>query len=318
MGALAESRYAGHPQKLRLGRVHGILAATTGAGGDRSVAEQFQGPVEVFVEDLPSAEGPAIDGEGRLYIADSVGRTLWRVSPSGAVEPFAHPAGPNGSAVHWNGDCYVTDPRGRRIARCTPSGEVVTVVDAYEGGSLGTPNDLTFHPSGALYFTSPAGHYADDPLKPGRIYRLGPAGNLCISTDEVPWPNGINVNADGTTLYVADSHSGQVVTYDIQGDGGLANHAVLADVREGRLNLWAPDGMCLDVEGNLYVAVYGSYMVRRINAQGDVDLDIPVDHEKPANCCFGGPQNEELFITCREGAIYRARIGIPGLRLFGS
>ncbi len=258
-----------------------------------------------------------MDADGRLYVADSVGRTLWRVSPSGAVEPFARPAGPNGSAVHWNGDCYVTDPRGHRIARCTPSGQVLTVVDAYEGGPLGSPNDLTFHPSGSLYFSAPAGHYADDPVTPGRVYRLGTDGDLKIAAADVPWPNGINVNADGSVLYVADSHTGHILTHDIGADGMPSNRAVLADVREGQDNLWAPDGMCLDAEGNLYVAVYGSYRVRRVTPNGEIDLDIPVGHEKPANCCFGGPDNDELYITCREGAVYRAKIRIPGLPLFG-
>jgi gluconolactonase len=283
------------------------------------MTRKFEGNVDLFVGDLPSAEGPAMDASGQLYVADSVGRTLWRVSPSGAVESFAHPAGPNGSALHWNGDCYVTDPRGHRIARCTPSGQVFTVIDAYEQGPLGNPNDLTFHPSGALYFTVPVGHYADNPIAYGRVYRLGPRGDLQIATEDVPWPNGVNVNADGSVLLVADSHTGQILAHDIDSDGMLKSCTVLADMRKGQENQrWAPDGMCLDTAGNLYVAVYGSYRVRRVTPEGEIDLDIPVGHEKPANCCFGGPDNDELFITCREGAVYRARIGIPGLALFGS
>jgi len=104
---------------------------------------------------------------------------------------------------------------------------------------------------------------------------------------------------------------------NVRADGTLANRGVLADLREGQDNWWAPDGMCLDVEGNLYVAVYGAYRVRRVTPEGEIDLDIPVGHEKPANCCFGGPDNDELFITCREGALYRVKIGIPGLPLCG-
>ena len=149
---------------------------------------------------------------------------------------------------------------------------------AFEGGSLGTPNDLTFHPSGAIYFTAPKGHYAEDP-PPGRVYRLGPGGDLRLAAD-VPWPNGVNVNADGSVLYVADSSTGEVLTHDIRADGTLANRAALADLREGQDNLWAVDGMCLDVEGNIYVAVYGSYRVRRVTPEGEIDLDIPVGHEK--------------------------------------
>lgn len=292
-----------------------MLAGGARRMGARLMAAEFQGPVELWVDRLLSAEGPAMDAEGRLYVADSREHTLWRVSRHGGCEPFVRLAAPNGTAVHWNGDCYVTDLFGCRIARVTPSRQVFTVVDEYEGGPLGSPNDLTFHPSGALYFTAPKGHYAQDP-PPGRVYRLGPGGDVQLAAD-VAWPNGVNVNADGSVLYIADSHTGEALTYDIRADGTLANCGVLADLREGQDNWWAPDGMCLDIEGNLYVAVYGAYRVRRVTPEGEIDLDIPVGHEKPANCCFGGADNDELFITCREGALYRVKIGIPGLPLFG-
>ena len=161
------------------------------------MAAEFQGPVELWVDRLLSAEGPAMDAEGRLYVADSREHTLWRVSRHGGCEPFVRLAAPNGTAVHWNGDCYVTDLFGCRIARVTPSprgdhrGRRVRGRAARVG-----PNDLTFHPSGALYFTAPKGHYAQDP-PPGRVYRLGPGGDLQLAAD-VAWPNGVNVNADGS------------------------------------------------------------------------------------------------------------------------
>ncbi|MBM4437875.1 MAG: SMP-30/gluconolactonase/LRE family protein [Actinobacteria bacterium] len=282
------------------------------------MARVFAGEVSVYVAGTQFAEGPAFDAEGRLYITDGKSAALWRVEHDGTLKVFARPKGPNGSAFHWNGDCYVTDPRGNRIARVTPDGQVYTVCDTCDGQPVGTPNDLTFHPSGALYFSSPVGPHNDPNCPPRPVYRIGADGVVSKVVDGIRYPNGVNVNADGSVLYVAESHTGQVHRFEIRPDGSVGDGRVLADVREGQDNWWAPDGMCLDIEGNLYVACYSGGRVRRIRPDGAIDLDILVPGPNTTNCCFGGKDNAELFITeGRDGTVYRAAVGIPGLPLFG-
>lgn len=272
----------------------------------------------LFAQGFKHAEGPAFDLAGRLYVTDWRSATIWRISPFGGVEPFARAGGPNGGAFHWNGDYYITDPGANRIARMTPGGEVLTVLDTFENRPLGTPNDLTFHPSGAIYFTEPIGNYTAVPHPPAKAYRIGPEGRVQVVADGLLYPNGVNVDADGGRLFIAESHTGLVQVFEIRGDGSLSNKRVLADMREGQDNLWAPDGMCLDVGGNLYVALAAGGMVRRVTPAGEIDLDIPIPDAFPTNCCFGGPENDELFITeGRQGKVYRVRVGVPGLELFG-
>jgi len=277
----------------------------------------YDGPLEVIAQGFKHAEGPAFDAAGRLWVTDWRSAILWRVHPDGWVEDFCHPGGPNGGAFHWNGDYYMTDPGGHRIARVTPDGAIYTVLDTSEPGGA-YPNDLTFHPSGAIYFTKPVGDYKAVPQPPARVYRIDPNGAVTTVLEGLLYPNGINVSADGARLYVAESHTGLVSIHDIQPDGSVAHSRLLCDVREGQENWWAPDGMCLDVAGNLYVAVIACGRVRRVRPDGVIDLDIPVPGQFPTNCCFGGPANDDLYITeGRRGEVYKVHIGIPGLELYG-
>ena len=283
------------------------------------MSHTFDGKVDIYAQGFKFAEGPAFDTDGYLYVTDGQSGALWRVPPGGGKpEVFARPAGPNGSAFHWNGDCYVTDPRGGRIARVTPDGQVYTVCDTYNGEPIGRPNDLTFHPSGALYFSSPVGPHDRPDCPPRPVFRIGADGVVSVAVDGILYPNGVNVSATGKALYIAESHSGNVFVTGLRPDGSADKPTVLANVREGQPGPWAPDGMCLDAEGNLYAACFKGGRVRRIRPNGEIDLDIVVEGPNTTNCCFGGRDNDELFITEGSlGRVYRVKIGIPGLALFG-
>ena len=184
--------------------------------------------------------------------------------------------GPNGSAVHWNGDCYVTDLLGHRIRAARRRGRCSPWWTPYEGGSCsGAPNDLTFHPSGAIYFTAPKGHYAEDP-PPGRVYRLGPGGDLRLAADVPCAQRG-------------ERERGRRRLRDGCRGGGGGPHAGQRDLREGQDKLWAVATECAGgawVGAAFYVAGHGSYRVRLyVTPEGETTWIFPVAHEKPANCC---------------------------------
>ncbi len=147
-----------------------------------------------------------------------LGGRLFRVDDDGEARLFAELEGPNGTAFHWNGDIYVVDPGGERIARVTPGGKVYTVATTCDGQPFeGTPNDITFHPTGTIYFTAPQNPVEDGHRRP--VYRIDPAGEATKVIDGLQYPNGVNVNADGIQLYVAESCTGEIKICDIRPDG---------------------------------------------------------------------------------------------------
>jgi sugar lactone lactonase YvrE len=281
------------------------------------VTEVFSGRIDIVADGYTFAEAPSVDPAGRFYFGDTKDGKMYRVGDDGEVELFAELAGPNGSTFHWNGDCYVADWADRRIARVTPDGSVYTVATTCEGEPFeGTPNDLTFHPSGALYFTTPQ-NPVDDAV-PMPVYRLDPDGEVTKVLEGLRYPNGVNVNEDGTRLYVADSYPGDIKVGDINPDGSISNLRTFANVRvESIAEITGPDGMCFDVHGNLYAAIFRAGVVRRVNPDGEIDLEIKVDAPHTTNCCFGGPNFDQLYITeGLKGRVYRVDLGIEGLPLF--
>ncbi len=86
------------------------------------------------------------------------------------------------------------------------------------------------------------------------------------------YPNGVNVNEGGTRLYVAESYTGDLKMGDINPDGSISDLRTLANVRvESIAEITGPDGMCFDVDGNLYAAIFRAGVVRRANPVGERD-----------------------------------------------
>lgn len=138
---------------------------------------------------------------------------------------------------------------------------------------------------------------------PGGFYSLDPSGTCRTLLDDVSTSNGLAFTADGQTLYYIDSPTNEVAAFDYDTENGtIANRRVVARVDEGPGK--TPDGMTIDIEGNLWVAVWGGSHIWCIDpATGDRLAEIRVPAIRTTSCCFGGPDYKTLFITS-------ARVGL--------
>jgi gluconolactonase len=126
--------------------------------------------------------------------------------------------------------------------------------------------------------------------------------------DDMTRPNGIDISPDGRTLYVADSEDRKIRAYSLQPDGSATGGRDFIDMRTEAPGV--PDGMTLDAEGRVYYTGGGGVWV--ITPQGEHLGTIAVP-EVPANCTFGGPDNDILYITAR-ASVYRVQLRTSGLR----
>ncbi len=193
------------------------------------------------------------------------------------------------------------------------SGDVATLAEKYNGFPLAAPNDICFDSKGRIYFTSRPG--VDDPAKGNvnAVYRIDPDGKLTqlLAWPKVHMPNGIVISPDEKTLYLIEAHPDadhhrDIRAYDLGKDGSLASERVLIDFYPGR----SGDGMCIDAEGNLYVAA-GLHKQRGTSETLDTRPGIHVIspagkllafRETPqdtiTNCTFGGEDLKTLYVTC--------------------
>ena len=260
------------------------------------------------------AEAPVADPAGGLWFSDAIGGGVFHWSrSSGDVETvIPKRRGVGGMALHADGGLVVT---GREIihfraseasgARAEPAGESTTL---YADDTAAGFNDMTVDPdglivAGVLRFRP----FAGDDAVPGEFIRIGSSGDPEVLIDGVEWVNGCAFAADGT-FYGCDYRRGLVLT-----TGGRT--VVTSPSGEA-------DGMAVDEEGCLWVALGSSGTVGRFRPDGSLDHEVEVP-EAPfvASLCFGGEDMRDLFITTTgnadvpgsPGGVYITRSDTPGV-----
>lgn len=113
-------------------------------------------------------------------------------------------------------------------------------------------------------------------------------------------PNGLGWSPDDRTFYLVDSIARELSAYDVLPDQLVpANGRVLARFPEGT---GLPDGLTVDTDGCLWVAMWGGGRLVRLSAEGQVLDAVLLPVEQPSSCTFGGPDLDVLYVTsAREG-----------------
>ncbi len=265
--------------------------------------------VSLFATGLKFPEGPAFDRDGNLFLVNVDTGDISKISPEGQVRTFVNTGGvPNGAKFHANGDLYVAD-RNKGIIVISPRGDLRIVIDSYQGKKFNGPNDLAFDSIGNLYFTDPHGSSAENPF--GCVYRLSADGQFTLLASGLAYPNGLVVSKERKELFVAITRKNRILRYLL--DAPIRS-TIFSQLNGG----WGPDGMALDVEGNLYVAHYGGGEVLILNPKGDLLERVLVSGLHPTNVAFGGPGRKTLYVTeVDTGSVYRFNTDYPGLPLYG-
>lgn len=273
-------------------------------------------------------EGPSVAPDGTLYFTEldfARGGTLWRLELNGGeATVFRRPSGVAvGTAIDPNGlllTAEVGAGGGRRIAQTElGSGRTSTVADRFQGRPLHGANDLVLDEAGRIYFTEYAYLGPDEVLhRPGSgVYRVDPDGTVERILADVGRPNGIAVAPDGNTLYVGTERFDvlgrrAILAFDLSAEGRVRFRSILVSYEPETSR--SPDGMAVDVDGNLYVALFsrrGDSGVAVYGPDGEEAAFIPTPG--PAtNLAFGlGEDATSLYVTAGE-RVYRLRTNRPG------
>ena len=267
----------------------------------------------VIVSGVRGPEGPAIDAQGRLHLVSAEDASIIRVSSEGDLSQIATTGGrPNGLLFNKNGEMFVADAKRKAILRIGSNGKAEVFVDEFAGTQFGGPNDLCFLPNGDLLFTDPIRRPQPDPaISP--VYRVTPDGTVTAFANDLAFPNGIAVSVDGTQVFVSESRAQRLVAFTIDESGQLLDQQLIRRFREPG----NPDGMAVDVKGNILQTLPGIRAIAYVSAAGDL-LDLyHVSDWAPANLAFGGEDMKTVFVCgAAQNAIYQFRHPIPGVPLF--
>jgi sugar lactone lactonase YvrE len=175
-------------------------------------------------------------------------------------------------------------------------------------------NEGSCDPYGRFY----CGSMAYD-KRPGAaaVYRLDPDRSVHVVLTGVTISNGLDWSPDGSLAYYNDTATGRVDVFDYEREGGLTRRRPFVDTGA------RPDGLTVDSEGAVWVALADRGVVRRYTRDGILEEVIDVPARKVTACTFGGPRLDELFITTSQenidtaadplaGALFRAHVGVSG------
>lgn len=261
-------------------------------------------------------EGPVWRGDHLLFSDIPRSRTVrWRLLPEGPeVTTFRTPSGnANGLTLDKQGRLLACEHSGRRVSRIAADGTVTAAAERYEGKRLNSPNDVIVRSDGTIYFTDPPYGLRENPeakeLEFNGVYRITPDGTLVLLADDFDRPNGLALSPDEKTLYVDDSPRRHIRAFDVQADGSIGNGRLFLDMSSP--DNGSPDGMKVDVEGNIFCTGPGGIWV--INPAGELlgRIFLP---EQPANLAWGEEDWRMLYVTAQT-SLYRIRCRTQGVRV---
>lgn len=250
-------------------------------------------------------EGPVWSREGFVLFSDVPNNQIRKLVPGERSTAFREDShGANGNTYDAQGRLYTCESRTRRVVRMDKKGKMEVLAEKWEGKRLNAPNDIVVRKDGQIYFTDPAfGDQADNrELAFYGVYHITPKGVMNLIAKPEGRPNGIAFSPNGRILYVGNSDDRNVRAYDVDHNGAVSNERVVVSNIEG-----VPDGMKVDEKGNLYIAAKG---VSIYSPDGKLLHTIELA-ETPANCAFGDPDLQTLYITAR-ASLYRVRLNVKG------
>ncbi|MBE3144802.1 MAG: SMP-30/gluconolactonase/LRE family protein [Planctomycetes bacterium] len=265
------------------------------------------------VEKLSSAfsftEGPASDPKGNVYFTDQPNDKIYIWSTDGKLTTFLT-GGERSNGLYFDADgvtLLACADLHNRIVAISPDGKITPVVEKYNGKKFNSTNDLWRHPNGGIYFTDPyykRNYWADANRgqEGEHTYYLAPDRKAVIRvTEDLTQPNGIIGTPDGKLLYVADIGARKTYVYTINPDGTLSNKKLFCDM--------GSDGMTIDNEGNVYLTGNGVIV---FNPAGEKIEHIRIPERWTANVCFGGKDQDTLFITASK-SLYAVKMRTRGV-----
>ncbi len=245
---------------------------------------------EVLAEGLNHPEGVAWDPVGGRVVAGGEGGEIYAVSLDGEVDELGSTGGSMlGVAVDGLGRIYACDAGAGEVVRWDPA---TGDLDPYgRGVDLDTPNAMAFGPDGTLYATC-----SGEDGQPA-IVRIPPGGKAERWTEALPeYPNGCAVTPSGDALLVVESHRPALWRVPIEADGSAAEPVLLAALPDTD-----PDGIALDVEGNVFVTLYRPDGIVRVDPDGSVRSVVadPLASvlDAPTNLAFVGPDLDRVVVA---------------------
>lgn len=271
-------------------------------------AEQLTDPV------AHHGEGPVwSDRWGGLRWVDMLTGDVLSLGPDGSIG--RRHVGTIAAAVRprRGGGAVVGVERGFALEE--PDGSITALPELWSDPGL-RMNEGGCDPQGRFYCGSMA---YDRTPGAASVHRLDPDGSTTVVIEGVTISNGIDWSPDGTLAFYVDTDTERIDVFDHDPEQGLTHRRPFVELADGR-----PDGLVVDSEGGVWVAVNRTGEVHRYTSAGVLDEVVEVPPRQVTACTLGGGHLDQLFITTSKeglsagddplaGSLFVADVGVAGL-----
>mgnify|MGYP003664935022 CR=1 FL=1 len=248
--------------------------------------------LKTLVDGLAFAEGLRwLDGQ--LWFSDMHDESVWRVSEDGTRHRVCEVAGrPSGLGWLPNGDLLVVSMMDKKILRLDGEGVLNVHADLSAVAPRRT-NDMVVDKAGRAYVGNFGFDFEEgEPQAATPLAVVEPDGRVSVTADELIFPNGMVITANGKVLVAAETFAACLTAFDIGVDGALSNRRVWAALDGGAV----PDGICIDANDAIWVASPTTGECLRIVEGGEVTGRVETGRQAIA-CALGGASGDVLFIA---------------------
>jgi gluconolactonase len=260
---------------------------------------------KLVAEGYKFTEGSAVNAKGEVFFNDVPNSKTYKIGLDGKVSVFvADSKKGDGQAFGPDGRLYAVAGGAEQILAYDADSKATVIADGFRG------NDIVVRHDGGMYVTHPGW----DGKQPSKVWYISPKGEKKVVDTGLKFSNGITLSPDQSLLYVDDTATHWVYSYQIQSDGSLADkqryyHLHVPDTADDS----GADGMRVDRDGRLYVATRMGIQV--CDQAGRVNCILPTPNGKISNLCFGGANFDTLFVTCGD-RVYQRKMKVKGANAF--
>ncbi len=247
--------------------------------------------VEILVADRVFLEGPRWRPEG-LYVSDIHGDEVLLVQPDGTYEVLAELERPSGIGFLPDRRMLVTTMGERKVYRLEPDRALAVHADCSAHVSWPINDMVTDRHGNAIMGQVGFDYFGGEPPKAVPMVLARPDGSVTDAGGAFLVANGPVILADERTLVVAESQADRLSACDLADDGTLSNQRVWAEVPAHS----HPDGICLDAEGAVWVALLDAEKFIRVRQGGEVVGVVETPGRRAVACALGGDDGRTLFL----------------------
>lgn len=253
----------------------------------------------VLADDFVFLEGPRWR-DNKLWVSDMHGHAVYSVTMDGAREKIVEvPGKPSGIGFLPDGTPLIVSMHDRKLLKLQ-NGKLIEHADLSQLCPYEI-NDMVADKKGNAYIGNIGFDlFKKEKFKATNFVLVTPAGEVREVATDLAVPNGPVVTPDGKTLIVAESWAKRLTAFDIENDGSLSNRRLFADLSSADA---APDGICLDAKGAVWVAAFNQDNFIRVLEGGEITHRVKVVDRFPVACTLGGPEGRTLIGLTYQGSI---------------